>query len=145
MDLPDRGLKDQEGKGVTPFPFLISEEGIIRSIGKESRREHESLNKLPPSLTPLFNSDPLTRLAFDWNANSGAPGIIQHSLFRDYRLLAHELAHLKRKDIVWNWLSFLARGSFFFHPPVGSAERESRQLQEICCDQLTVQLTKVKV
>src|SRR5207248_6530640 len=30
-------------------------------------------------------------------------------------ILAHELAHLKRRDLAWGWLPLVARLLFFFH------------------------------
>src|SRR5262249_20734263 len=41
-------------------------------------------------------------------------------------MLAHELAHLKRRDLLWAWLPSLARVLFFFHPLVWLAEGEWR-------------------
>jgi len=56
-------------------------------------------------------------------------------------MLAHELAHLKRRDLWWNWLPALAQGLFFFHPLVWLAAREWRLAQEIACDEAAVAAT----
>ena len=40
--------------------------------------------------------------------------------------LAHELAHLKRHDLPWNWLAAVVETLFFFHPMVWLARREWR-------------------
>jgi beta-lactamase regulating signal transducer with metallopeptidase domain len=58
-------------------------------------------------------------------------------------ILAHELAHLKRGDLLWAWLPTLARALFFFHPLVWLGQREWRLAQEICCDELAVLVTPV--
>ena len=50
-------------------------------------------------------------------------------------MLAHELAHLKRRDLWWNWLPALAQALFFFHPLVWLAGREWRLDQESACDE----------
>lgn len=50
-------------------------------------------------------------------------------------MLAHELAHLKRRDLLWAWLPNLGRLLFFFHPLVWMAEREWRLAQEMACDE----------
>ncbi len=47
--------------------------------------------------------------------------------------LAHELAHVRRRDILWGWLPALA-SFFFFHPLLYPARRECRLAQEIACD-----------
>ena len=56
-------------------------------------------------------------------------------------ILAHELAHVKRRDLLWAHLPVLTRVVFFFHPAVWVAHREWRITQEMACDALTVDLT----
>ena len=41
-------------------------------------------------------------------------------------ILAHEMAHIRRGDLLGNWFSTLTAGLFFFHPLVWLALRESR-------------------
>src|SRR4029078_1460517 len=52
--------------------------------------------------------------------------------------LLHELAHINRRDLFWNWLPPLAETAFFFHPLVWLARREWRLTQEIATDELVV-------
>lgn len=52
--------------------------------------------------------------------------------------LAHELAHVRRLDIGWGWMTALVELFFFFHPLVYPARRESRLAQEIACDALAL-------
>jgi hypothetical protein len=59
---------------------------------------------------------------------------------RDW-MLAHELAHVKRRDLLWNWLPLLAHGLLFFHPLVWLAQREWRLAMEVACDELAVRVT----
>lgn len=49
-------------------------------------------------------------------------------------ILAHEMAHLARRDLIWNWLPVMARTLFVFHPLVWLAEREWNQILEMACD-----------
>lgn len=56
-------------------------------------------------------------------------------------ILAHELAHIKRQDLLWNWLPTLTRALFFFHPLLWIACREERLAQECACDELALELT----
>jgi beta-lactamase regulating signal transducer with metallopeptidase domain len=50
-------------------------------------------------------------------------------------VLAHELAHLQRRDLTWAWLPMLAGALFWFHPLVWLARREWRLAQEMACDE----------
>jgi beta-lactamase regulating signal transducer with metallopeptidase domain len=49
-------------------------------------------------------------------------------------LLAHELAHLRRRDHWVRVLEFLATGLFWWHPVLWWARREIREAEEQCCD-----------
>lgn len=55
-------------------------------------------------------------------------------------MLAHEVAHLKRRDLWWNWLLLLAHGLFFYHPAVWLGRREWLLSQEMACDELALQM-----
>jgi beta-lactamase regulating signal transducer with metallopeptidase domain len=59
-------------------------------------------------------------------------------------ILAHELAHWRRRDLWWNWLPALAHGLFFFHPAVWLANRHWRLAQEIACDEAAIRLARVR-
>lgn len=59
-------------------------------------------------------------------------------------VLVHELAHVKRRDLWWNFLPILTQVVFFFHPLVWLAHREWRFAQEMACDALTVRLTTAR-
>lgn len=55
----------------------------------------------------------------------------------DLRLaLAHELAHIKRRDLAWNWLPAAAKALFFVNPLVWVAGRELGIAQEMACDEM---------
>jgi RND family efflux transporter MFP subunit len=56
-------------------------------------------------------------------------------------LLAHELAHVRRNDLLWNWLPAIAAGWFWFHPLVWVARRQSRLAQESACDEQAIAAT----
>jgi beta-lactamase regulating signal transducer with metallopeptidase domain len=57
------------------------------------------------------------------------------------QVLAHELAHLKRRDLVWGWLTEMARLLYFFHPAMLFAARRVRLERELACDQIAMQLS----
>jgi beta-lactamase regulating signal transducer with metallopeptidase domain len=57
-------------------------------------------------------------------------------------MLAHELAHLRQRDLAWGWLGMLAQGLFFFHPLVWLAGGEWRLAQEMACDAIAIAVTR---
>ena len=72
--------------------------------------------------------------------------LVAHSTANRLRLiLAHEMAHIRRGDLLGNWFSTLVSGLFFFHPLVWLALRESRLSQEVACDELAVRRPGVSV
>ncbi|NID16948.1 M56 family metallopeptidase [Luteibacter yeojuensis] len=52
--------------------------------------------------------------------------------------LMHELAHVRRGDLLLGWIPVLARTLFFFHPIVHVAMREYALCREAACDALVV-------
>ena len=56
-------------------------------------------------------------------------------------ILAHELAHVQRCDLLWGWLPLLGRLVCGFHPLVLLAEHELGMAQEIACDEAALHLT----
>lgn len=56
--------------------------------------------------------------------------------------LAHEVAHIKRGDLLWSWLPALAHIGFYFHPLFWLADREWRLAQELACDAQALRLTR---
>jgi len=52
--------------------------------------------------------------------------------------LMHELAHVRRGDLLLGWVPVLARSLFFFHPIVHLAMREYALCREAACDALVV-------
>ena len=51
-------------------------------------------------------------------------------------ILAHELAHVRRRDHLVRWLEWLACAVFWWNPVAWRARRELRAAQEYCCDTL---------
>ena len=74
------------------------------------------------------------------------PGLLAECSPGQVRLvLAHELAHLRRRDLLWNWLAVAAQTLLFFHPLVWMAGREWRLAQEMAADEAAVLLTDAAV
>jgi beta-lactamase regulating signal transducer with metallopeptidase domain len=55
-------------------------------------------------------------------------------------VLAHELAHVRRADFVWNLLQTVAETLFFFHPAVWWISGRVRHERELCCDDLALEV-----
>ncbi len=53
-------------------------------------------------------------------------------------ILAHELAHVRRRDYLVRWVEWLACVCFWWNPVVWWAQRNLRALEEICCDGLVI-------
>ena len=54
-------------------------------------------------------------------------------------MLAHELTHLRRHDLAWNWLPTVATWLFFFNPLVWLMVRRWSEAQEAACDEVLIQ------
>jgi beta-lactamase regulating signal transducer with metallopeptidase domain len=53
-------------------------------------------------------------------------------------VLAHELAHIRRADYLWNILQTMIETLFFFHPAVWYVGANLRQQRELCCDDIAI-------
>jgi beta-lactamase regulating signal transducer with metallopeptidase domain len=56
-------------------------------------------------------------------------------------VIAHELAHLRRRDLLFNLLQRIAEAVLFYHPAVWWLSRRLRQERELCADALAVAAT----
>jgi beta-lactamase regulating signal transducer with metallopeptidase domain len=53
-------------------------------------------------------------------------------------VLAHELAHIRRHDYLFNLVQMLMETLFFYHPAVWWISSRIRQERELCCDDIAV-------
>lgn len=53
-------------------------------------------------------------------------------------VIAHELAHIRRRDYLVRWLEWLACLLFWWNPVVWWAQRNLRVCEELCCDGLVL-------
>lgn len=58
-------------------------------------------------------------------------------------VLAHELAHLKRRDLVWNALLWFVQTLLWFHPLVWAARRFLSLETEGACDEMVLTATRI--
>jgi beta-lactamase regulating signal transducer with metallopeptidase domain len=58
-----------------------------------------------------------------------------------HQVLLHEMAHLKRRDLLWGWVPEIARLVYFFHPVAHWVCARIRLERELACDQLAMALS----
>ena len=51
-------------------------------------------------------------------------------------ILAHELAHVRRHDVLVGWLQAVVEALLFFHPAAWWISAQTRRERELCCDDL---------
>ncbi len=57
------------------------------------------------------------------------------------QVLLHELAHVKRGDLLWDWFPTIARMLFFFHPVAHWVAGGILLERELACDQAALRLS----
>ena len=113
---------------------------VSDSLIEACRQEAQRIGvRHPPRLLLSARVDsPL--LAGIWRPAIVLPGGLEAFEARELRLmLAHELAHHRRRDLAWNWLPTIVRVLFFFHPLVWLMVRRWSEAQEAACDELLIQ------
>ena len=60
-------------------------------------------------------------------------------------VLAHELAHIVRRDLAWNLVHTVVGSALFFHPFIWLLQRDWRLSQELACDEIALFTTKSSV
>ncbi len=70
---------------------------------------------------------------------AGLPDSLDPSQLR--QAILHELAHLKRRDLLWGWIREIARIVYFFHPLVHWLGYRLHLERELACDQLAMALS----
>ncbi len=53
-------------------------------------------------------------------------------------IFLHELAHVRRRDLLWNWMTLLVQALHWFNPLVWWAGRQFRAERELICDRLAL-------
>ena len=95
------------------------------------------LRSAPPIYTTQAHVSPMV-----WWGGSRLRVLIPQTLASSLRpeelrcILAHELAHVRRRDHHVRWLEWVACSVFWWNPVAWWARRELRVAQELCCDAL---------
>jgi beta-lactamase regulating signal transducer with metallopeptidase domain len=93
----------------------------------------------PPTTVSIAGECPLFVCGL-WRPRLVVPSRLLASLNRAERrqVILHELAHLKRRDLLWGWPVEIARIAYFFHPLVYWVAYQLRLERELACDQLAM-------
>ena len=95
--------------------------------------------KRKPDLVVSCQIDSPLLVGFAYPAIVLPSGLIDRFSEIELRMvLLHELAHLRRRDLAWSWLSALIGAVFFFHPFVWLARRRLALACEVACDEEAV-------
>lgn len=111
-------------------PVLFRAEQISQALG---------LKKLPIVATTAARLSPMV-----WWVGRRVYVVLPQSLIDEIRqdqwqwVLAHELAHVRRRDYLVRWLEWLACACFWWNPIVWLAQRNLRATEELCCDELVL-------
>jgi len=117
---------------------------VLQSAAATIAKQLE-LNNLPAVLTTSAQLSPMV-----WWAGGKVRVVFPASLLdemdaSEWRwVLAHELAHVRRRDHLVRWLEWLACACFWWNPVVWWAQRNLRRTEEICCDALVLSCLKPK-
>ncbi len=103
------------------------------------------LNTLPAILTTSAHLSPMVWWA-GGKVHIVVPATLLHVMeVKEWQwILAHELAHVRRRDYLVRWLEWLACVCFWWNPVVWWAQRNLRAMEEICCDTLVLSCLKPK-
>ncbi len=71
------------------------------------------------------------------------PSFLLDSVSEKNAVIQHELAHIGRRDLVWNWLTVFSTALFSFHPLVWLANRELSIATERCCDEAAIRQAQI--
>jgi len=113
-----------------PQELQTAAEKIARRLG---------LNTIPTICTTSARISPMV-----WWAGGKVRIVIPTTLLKEMDaqqwqwILAHELAHVRRRDYLVRWLEWLACVLFWWNPVVWWAQRNLRATEEICCDDLVI-------
>ncbi len=110
------------------------DEALIETCAQLAKRMH--LKRIPPLMTSAVDGPLL--LGLFRPVIILPPEIPDASLGWQRLVIAHELAHLSRRDVAWSLLHALIESIWFFHPAIWLARREARLAQEMACDQAAI-------
>ena len=104
------------------------------------RMVQESAQKLGIAHTPVVRISPAAGSPFVWSVGRRPVVVVPSSLVAALNneqlamVLAHELAHLRRRDHWVRWIELVAVLACWWNPLVYWARRKLHEAEELCCD-----------
>lgn len=105
-------------------------------------KECLSLKKLLPNNIKAYSA---SRISSPFSSGYFSPIIVVPKSFRaDYNeqqqqmIIAHELHHIRRGDLYWNFLVMFIHMAFWFNPLVWYARKHFHLCQEVSCDEVVL-------
>ncbi|KGJ95238.1 M56 family metallopeptidase [Colwellia psychrerythraea] len=105
-------------------------------------KECLSLRNLLPKNIGAYSA---SRISTPFSSGYFSPIIVVPKAFQaDYTkqqqqmIIAHELKHIRRGDLFWNFLVMLIHMAFWFNPAVWYARKHFHLCQEVSCDELVL-------
>lgn len=128
---------------VCRFMQLLTAESEVAPIQVQAvaveMAERLGLKRVPAIYTTSARLSPLVWWA-GWRVRIVIPNALldEMDIWQSRWILAHELAHVRRRDYLVRWLEWLACVCFWWNPVVWWAQRNLRAAEEICCDDLVI-------
>ena len=119
-------------RAVRPAPSWLR--GQAAEVGRDL-----GLSRIPELCTTNARVTPMV-----WWSGGRVRMLVPSFLLRDpdgeelRAILAHELAHVRRRDHLVRWLEWLACSVFWWNPVVWWARHQLRIAEESCCDELAL-------
>jgi beta-lactamase regulating signal transducer with metallopeptidase domain len=137
--------------------FFIGWNRVRRLIAESQKYENDDARRLKAILASLGPDSKLARnVSIRHSGTSNVPiatGIRSPIILLPNHLLAtmddqqlrlilaHELGHIRRRDLAWNLLYVATHTLFFFHPFVWHSRSAWRLSQEVACDQFALMVS----
>lgn len=119
-------------RAARPAPAPVGE--MADQIGRQL-----GLRRIPKILIVPIRVSPMV-----WSVGGRAQVILPNDLWERLEsggretILAHEMAHVRRRDHLVRLLELISTALFWWHPVVWWASRELRELEERCCDAMVL-------
>ena len=110
-----------------------AEDDILSLVQQVSRSL--SLNQTPSVLLTMENCSPFVQGILHPRVVLPKSLLETLSPVQLRQVILHELAHLRRRDLVWCWIPQIARILFFFNPVAHLVRHRIRLESELACDQ----------
>jgi beta-lactamase regulating signal transducer with metallopeptidase domain len=110
-----------------------AEDKILSLVQQVSRSL--SLNRTPSVLLTMENCSPFVQGILHPRLVLPKSLLETLSPVQLRQVVLHELAHLRRRDLVWCWIPQIARILFFFNPVAHLVRHRIRLESELACDQ----------